>query len=93
MDAERAGLRAIGEHMPQLGEPGVAVLFHEPGDAVATAPAAWLALDRERRDEEVRKGVRAVSHAWGGLGLTRVVLRAIGLSGQVFGPRLQVLRP
>jgi hypothetical protein len=34
-DTRGLGLRAIGEHMPQLGELGVAVLFHEPGDVVA----------------------------------------------------------
>ena len=28
MDAERSGLRAIGEYMPQLGQLGIAVLFH-----------------------------------------------------------------
>jgi len=39
--------------MPQLGELGVAVLFHEPRDVVATAPTARFALDRQGRDEEV----------------------------------------
>ena len=48
--------------MPQLGELGVAVLFHEPRDVVATAPTARFALDRERRDEEIREGVRVISH-------------------------------
>jgi len=39
--------------MPQLGELGVAVLFHQPRDVVATAPTARFALDRQGRDEEV----------------------------------------
>jgi hypothetical protein len=43
--------------MPKLRQLGVAVLFHEPGDVVAPAPAAGLALDREGRDAEVREGV------------------------------------
>jgi hypothetical protein len=45
MDAERLRLRAIGEHVPQLGSFAIA------------APAAGLALDREGRDAEVREGV------------------------------------
>jgi hypothetical protein len=53
----------IGEYMPQLGELGVAVLFHQPGDVIAAAPAAGLALDREGRDAEIREGVGVVSHA------------------------------
>jgi hypothetical protein len=66
--------RAFGQlaSMPQLGELGVAVLFHELRDVVATAPAARLALDRERRDTEVRERVGVVSHASGSLGLMRV---------------------
>ena len=48
--------------MPQLGELGVAVLFHEPRDVVATAPTARFALDGEGRDEEIREGVGVVSH-------------------------------
>jgi hypothetical protein len=42
----------------------------------ATAPAARFALDRKRRDSEVRERVRVISHASGGFGLTRVVWRA-----------------
>jgi hypothetical protein len=53
--------------MPQLGELGVAVLFHEPRDVVATAPTARFALDREGRDEEVRERVRVVSHGFGAI--------------------------
>ena len=50
---------------------GVAVLFHEPGDVVATAPAAGLALDREGGKSE---SVCAWSLMLrGGLGLMRVV--------------------
>ena len=52
VDAEGSCLRAIGEHVPQLRELGIAVLFHEPGDVVAAAPAAGLALDRQGRDAE-----------------------------------------
>ena len=52
VDAEGSRLRAIGEHVPQLRELGIAVLFHEPGDVVAAAPAAGLALDRQGRDAE-----------------------------------------
>jgi hypothetical protein len=42
--------------MPKLGKLHVAVLFHEPGDAVAAAPAAGLTLDRQvgaRKSESV----------------------------------------
>jgi hypothetical protein len=49
MNAKRSGLRAIREHMPQLGQLGVAVLLHEPGDVVAPAPAARLALRSRAR--------------------------------------------
>jgi hypothetical protein len=58
--------------MPQLGELGVAVLFHQPRDVVATPTAASLAFDREGRDEKIRQRVGVVSH---------------GLSGQLFGSR------
>jgi hypothetical protein len=57
MDALGVCLGAIREHMPQLGELGVAVLFHEFCDVLATSPAAQRALDREGRDAEVREGV------------------------------------
>jgi hypothetical protein len=49
--------------MPQLGELGVAVLFHEPRDVVATAPAAELALDRESGDAEVGESTGVVFQA------------------------------
>jgi hypothetical protein len=55
MDALRSRLRAIREYMPQLGQLRITVLFDQPGDVVAAAPAAGLALDRERRHEEVRE--------------------------------------
>jgi hypothetical protein len=42
MDALGVHLGAIGEHMPQVGELRVAVLFHEPGDVIAAALAARL---------------------------------------------------
>jgi hypothetical protein len=61
MDAERARLGAIGEDVQELGQPGVAVFFHEAGDGVAAEPAAGFALDRERWDAEVGESVRVVS--------------------------------
>ena len=64
-DAERFRLRAIGEHVPQLRQFHVAVLFHEAGDVVAAAPTAGLALDRQGRDAEIREGVGVVSHSFG----------------------------
>jgi hypothetical protein len=54
-DAERFRLRAIGEHVPQLRQFHVAVLFYEAGDVVAAAPTAGLALDRQGRDAEIRE--------------------------------------
>ena len=60
-------LRAIGEHVPQFGKLGIAVLLHEPGDVVAAAPAARLAFDRQGGDAKVPQGVCVVSHASGGL--------------------------
>ena len=62
VDALRSRLRAVRQDVPELGKLGVAILFHEPGDVVATTPAARLAFDREGRDEEVRERVRVVSH-------------------------------
>jgi hypothetical protein len=49
--------------MPQLGELGVAVLFHQPRDVVATAPTARFALDRQGRDAKVRERVGVVFQA------------------------------
>jgi hypothetical protein len=40
----------------QIGELGVAVLLHELRHAVAPAPAARLANDRERRPADVGQG-------------------------------------
>jgi hypothetical protein len=45
IDARGLGLRAICEHVQELRELGVSVLFHEPGDVVAAALAAGFALD------------------------------------------------
>jgi hypothetical protein len=61
VDAERLRLGAICKDMPKLGQFGVAALFHEAGDVVATTPATGLALDREGRDAKVREGVGVVS--------------------------------
>jgi hypothetical protein len=47
------------------GQLGVAVLFHEPRDVVATAPAARLAFDREGGGAEIRERVRVISHGLG----------------------------
>jgi hypothetical protein len=58
-------LRAIGEHVAQVGKLRIAILLDELGDVVAAKPAAWLALDREGWDEEVRERVGVVSHASG----------------------------
>jgi hypothetical protein len=69
MDTERSRLQAVREHVPKLGQLGVAVLLHEAGDVVAAAPAAGLTLDREGRDEEVREGLGVVSHGWRAGGL------------------------
>jgi hypothetical protein len=65
IDALRSRFRAICEHVQQLRELGVAVLFHEPGDVVAAAPPAGFALDREGVGVEVRERVRVLSHALG----------------------------
>jgi hypothetical protein len=62
MDAVGVRFGAIGERVPQIGELGVAVLFHQPGDVVATAPAAQWALDRKGRDAEIRQRVGVFSH-------------------------------
>ena len=62
MDAERARLGAIGEDVQKLGQPGVAVFFHEEADGVAAKAAAGFALDREGWGAEVREGGRVVSH-------------------------------
>ena len=61
---ERPGLRAIGQHVPQVRQFHIAVLLDELGDVVATAPAAGFALDRQGRDAEVRERVGVVSYAW-----------------------------
>jgi hypothetical protein len=59
-------LRAIGQHMPEVGQLGVAIFLDELGDVLAPAPAAGLALDRERGDAEIREGVvGVVSHGFG----------------------------
>jgi hypothetical protein len=50
VDADRAGLLAVGEGRQEVGQPGVgAVGGDEPLDVVAPAPAAPLAGDGERR--------------------------------------------
>src|ERR1700677_1993715 len=67
MDALRSRFRAIREYMPQLRELGVAILLDQLGHAVAAAPAAALALDRQGGDEEVRERVRVIAH--GAIGL------------------------
>ena len=48
VDAGRARLRAIGERLQQIGQLGVAVLFHEARHIVGPAAAAQLAEDRKR---------------------------------------------
>jgi hypothetical protein len=47
MDAVGLRLRAIRQHVPQLRQLHIAVLFHEPGDVVAAASAAVRAFDRQ----------------------------------------------
>jgi hypothetical protein len=66
IDARGLGLRAICKHVQQFGQLGIAVLLDELRDAIAAAPAAGCALDREGGDPKVREGVRVVSHASGG---------------------------
>src|SRR6202020_2211646 len=73
---------------------------HEPGDVVATAPAAGLALDRSR-DGKVRQLVGVVSHTlknwkvrwdWPSEGRKRVTqrkqveIKAIGFEGELVQP-------
>jgi hypothetical protein len=53
MDALRLRLRAIGEHVPEVGKLHVAILLHQLRDVVAAAPAAGLAFDGDGRDAEV----------------------------------------
>jgi hypothetical protein len=65
MDALRSGLRAVGEHVAQVRQLRIAVLLDEPGDVVAAAPAAGLALDREGRDAEVGALAAALFPVWG----------------------------
>ena len=80
MDALRLRLRAIGEHVPEVGKLHVAILLHQLRDVVAAAPAAGLALDRQGRDEEVREGVRVVFQArfLAGLAKARPERTAVG---------------
>ena len=46
VDAGRPRPGAVGERLEQIGQLGVAVLFHEPRHVVGPAPAARLADDR-----------------------------------------------
>jgi hypothetical protein len=56
MDALRPRLRAIGEDVTQVGKLYIAIFLDQPGDVVAAAPAAGLALDRQGRGAEVGEG-------------------------------------
>jgi hypothetical protein len=49
----RSRLRAIGEHLQQIGKLGVTVPFHEALHTVGPATAARLAHDRQRRATNV----------------------------------------
>ena len=80
-------LRAVGEHVPQLRQLGVAVFLNEPGDVVTASSAAGLALDREGRDAKVREGVGVVSHG-SGFALGRLLHR---LAPNCARPRLPML--
>jgi hypothetical protein len=57
----RARLRAIGQRLQQIGQLGVAMLFHEPRHVVGAVPTARLADDCELRRPEVRQCECAVS--------------------------------
>ena len=62
MDADRAGLLAIGERHEQIGQLCVGTPRRdETGDVIAPMPAASLADDRERRFANVGQGERAVA--------------------------------
>ena len=56
----RARFRAIGERLKQIGQLGVAMLFHEPRHIVDPATAARLADDRQRGVTKVGQDDRAV---------------------------------
>jgi hypothetical protein len=61
VDAGRARLRAVGERLKQIGQLGVAMLFHEPRHIVGPATAARLADDRQRGVTKVGQDDRAVA--------------------------------
>ena len=62
VDADRAGLVAIGERHEQISQLGVGALRgDETGDVVVPIPAASLASDRERRLADVGQGEGAVT--------------------------------
>ena len=63
MDAVGVRLGTIREHVSQIREFRVAVFLDEPGDVIATAPAAALALDRKGRDTKIRERMGVFSHA------------------------------
>jgi hypothetical protein len=48
MNTNRARLGAVGQRLKQIGQLGVAMLFHEPRHIVGPATAARLANDRRR---------------------------------------------
>jgi hypothetical protein len=54
--SHRTGPRRARSSAARIAELGVTVLLHELRDAVAPAPAARLAGDRERRLANVRQG-------------------------------------
>jgi hypothetical protein len=60
VDTGRARFRAIGERLKQIGQLGVAMLFHEPRHIVGPMSAA-RANDRQRRVTKVGQDDRAVA--------------------------------
>jgi hypothetical protein len=54
VDAGRARLLTVGQHLQEVGQLGVAVRLTKPCHGIAAAPAARLAYDRERQPVDVR---------------------------------------
>jgi hypothetical protein len=87
VDAGRARFRAVGEHLKQIGQLRIAVLLHELRNAVAPAPTAGLADNRERRLPNVGQGDRAVAgHYCCGL---RLAVEKLASSVDVAAPSRQ----
>jgi hypothetical protein len=61
VDTRRARFRAIGERLKQIGQRGVAMLFHEPRHIVGPTSAARLADDRQRGVTKIGQDDRAVA--------------------------------